>query len=530
MRNRSASIAAFAAPLLLAGIARAEVVPVTTADELAAALGNAQAGDEIVLSDGTYAIDGADCNAMGTAEAPIVVRAATPGAATIQLDSLEGFIVRGAHWHFEDLEIVGVCASDSSCEHAFHVVGAAEGFVLRNSRVVDFSSQLKVNATPVDGEYRIPHGGLIEGNVLRDTSPRETDAPVTKLNIDTGDDWVVRANVIADFHKNGGNGISYGAFMKSGGNRGVFERNLVLCSDQVDTGGVRIGLSFGGGGTGNQYCAPAFDPDVPCDPEHTDGIMRNNIIVGCSDVGIYLNRSADTRLLHNTLIATSGIDFRFGSSTGEADGNVLSGLIRERDGGSFVAGTNVENVTLETFLAAYQDPEAGDLRLLGDVSAWIGAGTPRDDVQDDYCLRDRPEGPTTLGALEHSLGDCETTTPPVGGETSTTSGAGGGSGGGDPGPGSGGGPAGAGGGPGGDGGSTSGNGPGGTTTSGPGATTGTAGGGDAGDAADDDGCGCRLVGRPTGEHGDAPRGALAALVVAAAAVAARRGRPSRRRA
>ena len=39
----------------------------------------------------------------------------------------------------------------------------------------------------------------------RASRPRGQRPPLIKLNIDTGDDWVVRANVIADFHKNGGN-------------------------------------------------------------------------------------------------------------------------------------------------------------------------------------------------------------------------------------------------------------------------------------------------------------------------------------
>ena len=39
----------------------------------------------------------------------------------------------------------------------------------------------------------------------------------------------------------------------------------------------------------------------------------------------------------------------------------------------------------------------------------------RADVRDDYCLRDRPSGQTTLGALEHALGSCDTLVPPLGG-------------------------------------------------------------------------------------------------------------------
>src|SRR5690606_14992952 len=120
-----------------------------------------------------------------------------------------------------------------------------------------FNAQLKVNAST--GGAQIPHGGLVEYSEIADTAPRNTDGPVTKLNIDTGDGWVVRGNFIHDFHKNGGDNTSYGAFMKSGGSGGVFERNLVACIHDVDTGGARIGLSFGGGGTAPEFCAPAFD-------------------------------------------------------------------------------------------------------------------------------------------------------------------------------------------------------------------------------------------------------------------------------
>jgi parallel beta-helix repeat protein len=245
----------------------------------------------------------------------------------------------------------------------------------------------------------------VERNEFYDTRARATSNPVTKINIDTGDDWVVRDNDVHDFSKSGG--ISYGAFMKSGGKRGVFERNRVLCVKDSPSGGTRIGLSFGGGGTANAFCAPAFDANVPCDPEHTDGVVRNNVIINCSDVGIYLNKAANTKVLFNTLISTTGVDFRFASTTGEAHGNVLSSVVRARDSGSFAAGTNLMNVATTTWTTWYQAPLSGDLRLKGSVSQLIGAAAARATVTDDFCARPRPVGGAyTLGALEHSLGDC----------------------------------------------------------------------------------------------------------------------------
>lgn len=394
--------------LLLASPALARQVNVSSVSQLQSALAGAQAGDEIILADGTYAVNAnLSCTANGTAQAPIVVRAQNRLGASIRFNATEGFKVSGAYWTFDGLDVQGVCATDSTCEHAFHVTGHAENFVLRNSRVRDFNAQLKVNASQNGTTWEIPHRGLIERNELADTRPRATSNPVTKLNIDTGDNWIVRDNLIHDFHKNGGDFVSYGAFMKSGGNNGVFERNLVLCTRDVAPGGTRIGLSFGGGGTGAAFCAPAFNASVPCDPEHSGGTMRNNVIANCSDVGIYLNKARSTQVLFNTLISTSGVDYRFASSTGSAHGNVMAGSLRGREGGTFDAGTNLLNVTSATFSGWYQEPLKGNLTIRGDVSALIGAAAARAQVVDDFCGRPRPaQGAYTLGALEHSLGDC----------------------------------------------------------------------------------------------------------------------------
>ena len=367
------------AALLVVGHADAATIDVADAAALSAAIAAAAAGDEIVLATGSYALSGASCSASGTAQQPIVVRSAEPLGAVIEFDGLEGFLVTGAHWHFEDLDVVGVCANHSDCEHAFHVVGGADGFALTGSRVRDFNAQLKVNAQ----NEVAPNDGLIEGCDIGDTAGRQTGNPVTKLNIDGGLRWIVRGNYIHDFQKAGGNGISYGAFMKSGGAEGLFDRNLVLCTSDDNSDGVRLGLSFGGGGTAPQFCAPAYDANVPCSVEHDGGTMRNNIIANCNDVGIYLNRSANTTLLFNTLVGTAGIDFRFDTSDGLAHGNVVSGPIRDRDGATHSEGPNLLDVTQGQFDGWYTDPLHGDLSLAGDVSSLVGQASSHAQIDDD---------------------------------------------------------------------------------------------------------------------------------------------------
>lgn len=392
-------------------------VNVATVQELTGAIAGAHAGDEIVLAAGQYSLGDVDCAASGTPSQPIVVRAAVPLTAQLHMTGLEGFRVSGAHWIFSGLDISGGCGSDPDCEHAFHVFGAADGFTLRESRIVDFNAQLKVNAFRVNGTWITPNDGLVEGNEVFDSRARSTTTPVTKLDIDTGDRWVVRANYVHDFQKTDGT-PTYGAFMKSGGHDGVFERNLVICSHDwvAPQGSVAVGMSFGGGGTAPQYCAPAFDPNVPCSVEHTNGVLRNNVIALCTDVGIYVNAGANTRVWFNTIIDTTGIDFRFAATTGEARGNVLSSVARARDGATFTNADNLANVTPNQFLLMYRAPLDGDLRAAssGSVDALLGKGPTIAQVADDYCARARPHAPYDLGALQASLGDCTTVPPPLG--------------------------------------------------------------------------------------------------------------------
>ncbi len=396
--------------LVAAGRGFGAEVAVSTSDQLGAAVSAAMAGDTILLEDGTYDSTGFSCSAAGSAAAPIVVKARHRRAAIVRFDALEGFKVGGDHWHFEGLDVRGVCAVDDDCEHAFHV-GGASGFVLRDSVVRDFNAQLKVNAVQSGAGWRLPNGGLIEDNELFDSRARVTGNPTTKLNLDSGDDWIVRGNFLHDFQKGGGDHVSYGLFLKCGGQRGIVERNLVVCARDF-VGGDRVGLSLGGGGCAPQYCQPSFDANVDC-VEHHDGIVRNNIVASCSDVGVYINASAGSQVLYNTVIGTAGIDFRYAATTGEARGNVLTGVLRNRDGSAGVFANNVESVAVSEFMTWYTAPLIGELTIKGDLSTLIGKGVAVTQVADDYCGRAR-SAPYDVGALQHSLGDCDSTATPSG--------------------------------------------------------------------------------------------------------------------
>jgi hypothetical protein len=335
-----------AAVILVMGGTRAAIAREIMAGSVPAlidAIKTVTPGDEIVLADGVYHVSHKILIARdGTRKNPITLRAAHPGRAKFLSSGLILFEVSAAYWHFENLDIAGMCVRDTDCEHAFHVIGAARGFVLRRSRLADFNAHIKVNA---DTARQMPGNGLIEGNEFFDSHPRHTDNPVAPINIDNAIGWIVRDNFIHDFQKDGSGEGSYGAFVKGGSLAPIIEKNLVACASTHKPMGKMVGLSFGAHGMMPILCPPAWDAAKPCNPEVTGGIMRNNIVRDCNDDGIYLNRAHDSHIMFNTVTGTAGIEFRYAGSDGVARGNLVAGGLRVTEGGKL---TDLGNVTAKT--------------------------------------------------------------------------------------------------------------------------------------------------------------------------------------
>jgi parallel beta-helix repeat protein len=369
-------------------------VAVANPDQLRVAIGAALPGDVITLAAGTYRFrDSIAVRAPGSAANPVSVRAELPGTVTIEFDTVEGFAVAAPYWQFENLTIRGVCADHSGCEHAFHVTGGAHHFVALNNTVIDFNAQFKINGA--DG--RFPDAGRIEGNTVSNSTVRRTNNPVTPIDLVGASDWIIRRNLIADFIKQGGDQVSYGAFAKGAGTGNVFEQNIVWCERRLQgEPGQRVGLSLGGGGSGASYCR-----DRVCITEQDRGVIRSNLVASCSDDGIYLNSAARSVVAHNTVLGTAGVTVRYPTSSAELDGNLVDGAIRSRNDGILRARDNLESA------GAWQFVGRRPLRALfsarsGDPFAWSGS-VPRRDAGDaappDLCGMPRPRAPA-YGAFE----------------------------------------------------------------------------------------------------------------------------------
>ena len=373
-------------------------IQVDSAVEFRKALRNAKPGDIITLAKGVYRFDSKSISIgkKGSIDKPIRVRADRLGDVTIQLNTIEGFYVNQPYWEFENLKIDGVCKSDSRCEHAFHVVGNGHHFVLKNSIVTDFNAAIKVNGTKVKGRRVYPDFGRIEFNNIYNHSVRDTSNAVTPIDVVAANNWIVRKNVIADFVKGKGNTISYGGFFKGAGTDNMFEQNLVACRYKLNRhSGVQVGLSFGGGGSSQASCRGGS-----CKAEHYRGTIRNNIIVNCNDVAVYINKSPETEIYNNTLINTLGIDIRYSQSSAVIANNILTGRIKNRNGGSsedyanFVFDIN----DLTDYFSALSK---GDMSLV-DGSEILLKGIPTIKDEFDFCTTRKMAGAIDIGAIQYS--------------------------------------------------------------------------------------------------------------------------------
>ncbi|MFB9936598.1 right-handed parallel beta-helix repeat-containing protein [Photobacterium aphoticum] len=302
---------------------------------LTLALRQVEPGQTIVIRDGHYALKGKRFNISkkpGTALLPIRLIAETRGNVTLALDSREGIVIDQPYWRIEGIHFIGTCHSHSRCDHALHIVGDADNTRIAHNTFYDFNAAIKVNKSGI----QYPDQGLIEHNIFGNHQPRNTHYSVTPINVDHGNDWVVRKNIIHDFIKLGGNRVSYGAFMKGGVTGGIFEQNLVICNtSQQRYPGSQVGLSFGGGGMSQASRRDNANFEV------SDTIMRNNIIMHCNDVGIYSQKAVDVTVHNNTLYNTAGIDVRFPVSTASVYNNILNGRIKARDDATLQSENNL---------------------------------------------------------------------------------------------------------------------------------------------------------------------------------------------
>lgn len=216
------------------------------------------------------------------------------------------------------------------------------------------------------------------------------DVASTGFDMVCGDRCVLRSNYVHDFGKAGDGRTHYGIFMKGGGRRGIIEGNLV---DGGRRGGVLVGISFGGGLTGEQWL-PLVDGKLA--PEHEDGIARNNIVMNVSDDAYHSNDAANCRWYNN--LAWNCETFRHSRSY-PPDPVLVNNLIQGklRDVAAESKG-NITAVTSEWFVRAddcdFRLTDAGKAALVGK-----GAPVPPGENPTDFFGAKRNPGFAVVGPV-----------------------------------------------------------------------------------------------------------------------------------
>jgi len=390
----------------------ARLVPVATYSELRGACVSAIPGDTIVLAPGVYTVSGASRIMIAGRPGPVLVIGATGDPRDVvvegagQDDPAVQMIFNlddSPRWTFRDL------TTRNSYYHGFKFDHASTDCVLRNIVMRDHGeSGVKGTSDPVAGTY--PDRLLVEGCDIGFTGPTGGTRSVVEGIDGVGvDGWVIRSNRFVNIQKGGSPASA--VFTKGNSSNTVIERNLFV--------NCFIGASFGGGGT-----APQYFRDGDTTYEHRGGIIRNNIMIRCTDAGVYINKGTMCRIYNNTLFQCElTVQLRFAESSGWVRNNLVERspqnpnepVVRRRDGATILADEANLAATDADFINPSGAAENLDLHLRAGSPA-IGVGvTLGEDLPDDFDGNVRPsEGAVSVGAYEFgtvSAVDAELSTP-----------------------------------------------------------------------------------------------------------------------
>lgn len=336
----------------------------------------ARPGDTVQLLDGEYLL-------------PQTLVLRRPGVTLRSKSGDRGAVVLDGRYVARDLVLIqrsDITIADltvaRSYWHLVHVApegGSISGTLLHNLRGVDGAEQfIKVN--PVSGQFA-------DEGVIRCSSFEMTDQGRSQvrnscytggIDIHQARGWHIYRNVLSGFWCPSGL-AEHAIHVWTGSRDTLVEQNVVINSAR--------GIGFG---LGSEVAGRTYD-DRPCNGAssvgHFAGGIVNNFVVANDarlfgsaagfDVGIGLEQSCETSVLHNTVVSTtpprsSSIEWRFANSLATIANNLVSHHMLERNGGRAVLAGNVERAPLSSFV----DVPGADLHLAADAAIAIDKAVP----------------------------------------------------------------------------------------------------------------------------------------------------------
>ena len=254
-----------------------------------------------------------------------------------------------------------------------------------NVRLIDAGEQFVKSSARTSGTSGV-NNGVVEYSVMEYTTTARSNY-TNGVDVHQGANWIVRHNLFRNIRAPAGQLAGPAVLMWNGSRDSIVENNLFL--------NVQYGIALGLNGSKAD--------------DHLGGIVRNNFFHRNSsqsgDVGITINNSASTKVLHNTVILSgtypNAIEYRFSATTGvEIRYNLTDGAVQQRDGAMGTVANNVTSAQSSWFVNA----ATGDLHLAAIATAAIDKAAAHPSVATDYDAETRPQGPAPdIGADEFSL-------------------------------------------------------------------------------------------------------------------------------
>jgi hypothetical protein len=372
------------------------IVTVSTESALQAAVSSISSGTTIVIQPGTYNL-----------------------TSTLWLrGNVNNVAIRGSTNSCDDVILMGRGMSNASYGNVPHGiwVGNAQNVLIANLTIRDvYYHPIQLN--PSDGAqapriYNVRmidageqfvksssnpssttgvNNGVVEYSIMEYTTTARSNY-TNGVDVHQGANWIIRNNLFRNIRAPAGQLAGPAVLMWNGSRDSIVENNLFL--------NVQYGIALGLSTTKTN--------------DHTGGIVRNNFFHRTSaqsgDVGIVINNSANTKVLHNTVILSgtypNAIEYRFPATTGtEIRYNLTDGAVLSRNGATGTVANNITNAQPSWFVNA----AVGDLHLLAGATTVIDKAAAHSSVSVDYDGESRPQNKAPdIGADEFSA-----TTPQV---------------------------------------------------------------------------------------------------------------------
>jgi hypothetical protein len=368
------------------------VVTVSTEGELQNAVAALRSNTTIVLAPGTYAL-----------------------SSTVRVNGpLKNVGIRGATADPDDVVLVGLGMTNTepgAVLHGISVGRGVQGIVIANLAIRD----VFYHSIVLEAGTRAPHiynvrllnaghqfikagaagqgvnSGVIEYSTIEYTTSSALSS-TSGIEIAAGSGWTVRGNLFRNIKAPSGQLAGPAVLVWRGSRESTVEGNTFInCQREI-----AFGLEQVKGG------------------DHSAGIIRNNFMYRESsiagDVAIQVADSADTEVLHNTILAngsaTTLIESRFPAARGVIiRNNLLDGQVTSRDDAQATVEHNHTTATADLFVNA----AAGDLHLVGSAAAAIDAAPVLSKAAADWDRQSRPQGAAADVGADEYTGSTDTT-------------------------------------------------------------------------------------------------------------------------